>query len=130
MIFTNNEQISYAIQNTAAREHFLTFNAPSKLLDWSHLAIEWIMILGALLALVHAIRTSKQTSSPSALYTFAGIFLYALVMDISSYYSVGNFWHGEFSVMLVWNRLPLYIAMMIGAVITVLSHPRTDTATH
>ena len=117
MIFTNNEQIAYAMRNTAAREHFLNFNAPSQLLDWSHLAIEWMMIFGALLALIHAIRTSRQTGSPSALYTFAGIFLYGLMMDISSYYSVGNFWHGEFSVMLVWNRLPLYIAMLYVALI-------------
>lgn len=115
--FTKNENIAYAMRNTEAREHFLNFNAPSQLLDWSHLAIEWIMILGAVLALVHAIRTARQTRSPSALYTFSAIFLYGLVMDISSYYSVGNFWHGEFSVMLVWNRLPLYIAMLYAALI-------------
>lgn len=117
MEFTNNEKISYAMQNTAAREHFLNFNAPSQLLDWSHLAIETVMILGAVLAFIHAVRQSRQSGSPSALYTFAGIFVYGLVMDISSYYSVGNFWHGEFSVMLVWNRLPLYIAMLYPALI-------------
>ena len=117
MEFTNNEQISYAMHNTAAREHFFNFNAPSQLLDWSHLAIEVVMILGAVLAFIHAIRFSSKNRSPSALYTFAGIFIYGLVMDISSYYSVGNFWHGEFSVMLVWNRLPLYIAMLYPALI-------------
>ncbi len=113
----NNEGISYAMRNLEARSHFLTFNSPSQLLDWSHLAIEWIMLVGALLAFIHAVRSSRQNHSPSALYTFAGIFLYGLVMDISSYYSVGNFWHGEFSVMLVWNRLPLYIAMLYPALI-------------
>lgn len=117
MNFTHNEQLSYAMQNTAAREHFLTLNSPAQLLDWSHLAIEQLMILGAVLALVHAWRTAQKTGSPAALYTFGGIFLYGLVMDISSYYSVGNFWHGEFSVMLVWNRLPLYIAMLYPALI-------------
>jgi len=113
----NNESISYAMRNLEARSHFLTFNSPSQLLDWSHLAIEWIMVVGALLAFVHAIRLSRKTRSPSAVYTFGGIFLYGLVMDISSYYSVGNFWHGEFSVMLVWNRLPLYIALLYPALI-------------
>ena len=44
--FTKNENIAYAMRNTEAREHFFNFNAPSQLLDWSHLAIEWIMILG------------------------------------------------------------------------------------
>ena len=77
--FTKNENIAYAMRNTEAREHFFNFNAPSQLLDWSHLAIEWIMILGAVLALVHAIRTARQTRSPSALYTFSAIFLYGLV---------------------------------------------------
>lgn len=117
MEFTNNEHLSYAMQNHAAREHFLNFNTPSQLLDWSHLAIECVMILGAILGFVHAVRTARRSGSPSALYTFAGIFIYGLVMDISSYYSVGNFWHGEFSVMLVWNRLPLYIAMLYPALI-------------
>lgn len=112
-----NEMMAYAMRNTEAREHFLNFNTPSQILDWSHLAIEWIMITGALLALLHAILTAKKNHSPSALYTFGAIFLYGLVMDISSYYSVGNFWHGEFSIMLVWNRLPLYIAMLYAALI-------------
>jgi len=109
------EQLSYAMRNTEAREHFLSFNAPSQLLDWSFLAIEAIMITGALLALIHALRIRKQ--SPSALYTFIGIFLFGLVMDIASYYTLVSFWHGEFSVMLVWNRLPLYIAMLYPALL-------------
>lgn len=111
------EQLSYAMRNTEAREHFLSFNAAHELLDWSFLAIEALMILGAILALVHALRTSKQNASPSALYTFVGIFLFGLVMDIASYYTLVSFWHGEFSVMLVWNRLPLYIAMLYPALL-------------
>ena len=109
------EQLSYAMRNTEARAHFISFNAPSQLQDWSFLAIEAIMITGALLALVHAMRNSKQ--SPSTLYTFVGIFLFGLVMDIASYYTLVSFWHGEFSVMLVWNRLPLYIAMLYPALL-------------
>lgn len=111
------EQLSYAMRNTEARQHFLSFNAPHELLDWSFLAIEALMILGALLALVHALRSSRQSGSPSALYTFVGIFLFGLVMDIASYYTLVSFWHGEFSVMLVWNRLPLYIAMLYPALL-------------
>ena len=64
MNFTNNEQISYAMRNTAAREHFFNFNTPSQLLDWSHLAIEVVMILGAVLALIHAVRFSRKSRSP------------------------------------------------------------------
>lgn len=112
-----SQQLSYAMRNTEAREHFLSFNTPHELLDWSFLAIEALMILGAVLALVHALRTSKQSGSPSALYTFTGIFLFGLVMDIASYYTLVSFWHGEFSIMLVWNRLPLYIAMLYPALL-------------
>jgi hypothetical protein len=111
------EQLSYAMRNTEARQHFLSFNAPHELFDWSFLAIEAIMVIGALLALAHAIRSSKQSGSPSPLYTFAGIFLFGLVMDIASYYTLVSFWHGEFSVMLVWNRLPLYIALLYPALL-------------
>lgn len=116
-IETTARQLSYAMRNSAAREHFLGINAPAQIIDWSHLAIEAMMILGAILALVHAWRHSQRSGTPAALYAFGGIFLYGLVMDVSSYYSVGNFWHGEFSVMLVWNRLPLYIAMLYPALI-------------
>lgn len=111
------DQISYAMRNGVAREHFLTFNTPAQIIDWSHLAIEAMMVLGAVLALLHAVRQAQRSGTPAALYAFVGIFLYGLVMDVSSYYSVGNFWHGEFSVMLVWNRLPLYIAMLYPALI-------------
>ena len=38
-------------------------------------------------------------------------------IDIASYYTVENFWHGEFSVMLLYNRLPLYIALFYPAFI-------------
>lgn len=111
------EQLSYAMRNSAAREHFLSFNAPAQIIDWSHLAIEALMTVGFVLALLHAVRHARRSGTPAALYAFAGIFLYGLVMDVSSYYSVGNFWHGEFSVMLVWNRLPLYIALFYPALI-------------
>lgn len=110
-------ELSYAMRNTEARQHFLSFNAPHELLDWSFLAIEALMIVGALLALIHACRSSQQSGSPSALYTFMGIFLFGLVMDIASYYTLVSFWHGEFSVMLVWNRLPLYIALLYPALL-------------
>lgn len=111
----SNESISYAMRNLDARAHFLSFNSPGSLLDWSFPAIELLMLAGALLGLMHALRMMQQGGSPAALYSFVAIFLYGLVIDVSSYYTVGNFWHGEFSVMLVWNRLPLYIALFYPA---------------
>lgn len=117
MDITAAEQLSYAMRNTEARQHFLWFNPPHALYDWSFLAIEALMLCGAALALLHAFRHSRQLGNPSPLYTFAGIFLFGLVMDIGSYYTLVSFWHGEFSVMLVWNRLPLYIALLYPALL-------------
>jgi hypothetical protein len=109
------EHISYAMRNTDAVNSLIWFNAPSALKDWSFLAIEWIMIGGFLLALTHALRYRRETGSPSALLTLLGCFLYGLLIDIASYYTVDSFWHGEFSVMFLHNRLPLYIALFYPA---------------
>jgi hypothetical protein len=109
------EHISYAMRNEAASKAWVSFNDPSDLLDWSHLAIEVIIYFGLALALVHALRYYKSSGSPSALLTLLACFLYGLFMDILSYYTVENFWHGEFSVMLLFNKLPLYIACLYPA---------------
>lgn len=103
--------ISYAMRNEAATSSPVFFNAPSALQDWSFLAIEWLIIVGFVLTVVHAVRHARRTGTPGALYTLTGALLYGLVMDILSYYTVENFWHGEFSVMFLYNRLPLYIAL-------------------
>ena len=112
-----NEHISYAMRNEAATKSWIYFNAPSNLLDWSHLAIEAIIYIGFILAFVHAFKTYKKSGSPSALLTFLACILYGLFMDILSYYTVENFWHGEFTVMLLFNKLPLYIVCLYPAII-------------
>lgn len=111
------EHISYAMRNGEATEAWLSFNTPSELLDWSHLAIEFIMCAGLILASIHAWRIYKNIGSPSALLTLLASFLYGLLMDTLSYYTVENFWHGEFSVMLLFNKLPLYITFLYPAII-------------
>ena len=109
------EHVSYAMRNTEATESFIYFNSPAQLHDWSYLAIEWIIYAGLICAIIHAIKYRKETGSSSALLTLLASFLYGLVMDILSYYTVENFWHGEFSVMFLYNRLPLYIACLYPA---------------
>lgn len=111
------EHISYAMRNVEASQAWLHFNSPSQLLDWSHLAIELIFVVGLILSIIHAWRYYKSNNSPSALLTLLAAFLYGLVMDILSYYTVENFWHGEFSVMLLFNKLPLYITCLYPALI-------------
>ncbi len=111
------EHISYAMRNAEATQAWISFNSASELLDWSHLAIEAIIYIGFALAFAHAFRTYKKTGSSSALLTFLACILYGLFMDILSYYTVENFWHGEFSVMFLFNKLPLYIICLYPAII-------------
>ena len=112
-----DEPISYAMRNTEALESWLNFNAPSELLDWSFLAIEAILLVGIIGAVAHAVRDHRRHGHYSALLTLLSCFTYGLLIDIASYYTVENFWHGEFSIMLVYNRLPLYIALFYPAFI-------------
>ncbi len=111
------EHLSYAMRNSEAIESLIYFNAPSALKDWSFLAIEAIILAGAVFAIFHAIRHGREHENPSALLTLIGCFTYGLLIDIASYYTVENFWHGEFSVMFLYNRLPLYIALFYPAFI-------------
>ena len=110
-----DQPISYAMRNAEAVQSWIFFNAPSSLLDWSFTTIEWMVYACAALGLCHALRSRRSTGSPAALYTFIACFLYGLLIDIISYYTVNNFWHGEFSVMFLHNRLPLYIALFYPA---------------
>jgi len=118
------EHIAYAMRNEEATQSWIYFNSVDKLLDWTHLAIQGIIFAGLALAILHAVRCYKQTQSPSALLTLLACLLYGLLIDILSYYTVENFWHGEFSVMFLFNKLPLYIvcfypAFMYHAVMTI-----------
>jgi hypothetical protein len=112
-----DQSISYAMRNTEALGSWLNFNAPSELKDWSFLAIEFILVVGTICTILHALRHYKKSGNYSALLTLVGAFGYGLLCDIAAYYTVENFWHGEFSVMLVYNRLPLYIALFYPVVI-------------
>ena len=112
-----NEHLSYAMRNTEAVSSLIYFNAPSALKDWSFLAIELIILTGTVCALLHALRHRRQHGHSSALLTLLSCFTYGLLIDIASYYTVENFWHGEFSVMFLHNRLPLYIALFYPAFI-------------
>ena len=112
-----NEHIAYAMRNVEATNALIWFNAPSALKDWSFLAMEAIIFIGAICAVLHAIRYGREHGNNSALLTLGGCLTYGLLIDIAAYYTVENFWHGEFSVMFLYNRLPLYIALFYPVVI-------------
>lgn len=109
--------ISYAMRNAEAVESLVFVNAPDALLDWSFLAIELIVLSGFVTTLFHAFQHAKRSGTQSAPLTLLACLLYGLLMDISSYYTVENFWHGEFSMMLLYNRLPLYIVLLYPALL-------------
>jgi hypothetical protein len=69
------------------------------------------LLIGIVLSIKHAFGFDKHQGGNSARLTLLNCFLYGLMMDILSYYTVENFWHGEFTVMFLYNRLPLYIAL-------------------
>jgi hypothetical protein len=68
------------------------------------------MVLGFGLAVTHAVQNGR-----AARLTLAGCFAYGLVVDITAYYTVDSFRHGEFTVMFLNHRLPLYIALFYPA---------------
>lgn len=109
------EHMSYAMRNEEATNSLISFNNPLELLDWTHTVIEFVVIIGFILACVHAYKTMKRTNSISAPLTLLACLAYGLVIDTLSYYTVESFWHGEFSVMFLNNRLPLYIALFYPA---------------
>lgn len=109
------QHIAYAMRNEQALSSFIYFNSVSDLNDWSFVVIQLIILLGVITALIHAIKQYRAHADTDALLTLLNCFLYGLTIDILSYYTVENFWHGEFSVMLLYNRLPLYIALFYPA---------------
>ncbi|MEH6568209.1 MAG: hypothetical protein V7709_03970 [Halioglobus sp.] len=111
----SDPHISYAMRNEEATQSFISFNAPSELLDWSFIAIELILLVGIICAIAHAVRHAKQTGHNGALLTLFACFYYGILMDMFGYYGPESFWHGEFSVMFLYNRLPLYIALFYPA---------------
>ena len=57
------EHLSYAMRNTEAISSWLSFNSPSELKDWSFLAIEAILVVGAVCAILHAWRHHKRSGN-------------------------------------------------------------------
>ena len=49
----SEQHISYAMRNEEATNALIYFNAPSALQDWTFLVIEWMLILGMVLTVLH-----------------------------------------------------------------------------
>lgn len=111
----SSAHISYAMRNEEARQSVLFLNDPTQLMHWSMPLLELLMISGALLALAHAWKKLRSEGRPAYLCTWLATICYGLIVEILSYNFVDNFWHGEFTVMLYYNHLPLYIMLLYPA---------------
>jgi hypothetical protein len=111
------EHVAYAMQNAEALNSLLWFNNPATLKHWTQPVLEILVITGALLGLAHALGHARKNGQLANLYTWIACVFYGIFIEIITYSTVDNFWHGEFTVMLYHNRLPLYIMLLYPALI-------------
>lgn len=90
---------------------------PLGLDHWTMLLIEAVTVVGAVLALAHAVRRRRQ-GDPTGLAIWLAAIAYLVVVEPPLYFpdlfglqeQVGLiFVHNEFTVQFLWGRLPLYI---------------------
>jgi hypothetical protein len=88
--------------------HLLTLQDPRGL-PATLVGVEVLVVAGAALTLVHALR-ARRDGDPAALLTWVTIVVYGLVMELLSYNLVPNFEHArQFAVSFYDQKLPLYI---------------------
>lgn len=102
---------------------FVNLHNPFALDHWTMLVIEVAMVVGAVLALVHALRRRRQ-GDPTTLAIWIAALAYLIVVEPPLYFpesfglqdQVGLiFVHNEFTVQFLWGRLPLYIVSIYPA---------------
>lgn len=77
----------------------------------SHLGLEVAILVAGALTFAHA--TGRWRSGDgSPLFMWLGAFVYGVSIEIASYIGLDNFWHGTFTVLLWFGRLPLYISFL------------------
>ena len=77
-------------------------------LTWHFLLLELTVLTWAGLTLRHALRAHRR-GDRAALLTWVTILTYGVAMEGVSYTAVDNFAHGQFTVMFLGGKLPLYI---------------------
>lgn len=103
----------------------VTIRNPADLEHWTQPVLEVTIILGAVLALIHAIRRLRRDGDPTNLTVWIGSLVYLFVIEPPLYFP--NWFHAEeamgfmfshnvFTVMFMYDRLPLYIVAFYPAV--------------
>lgn len=101
----------------------VTFRNPAALENWTLPVLEFTIILGAVLALIHAIRR-RRDGDPTNLALWFGSLVYLFIIEPPLYFpewfgmedAMGfMFAHNVFTVDLMYDRLPLYIVCFYPA---------------
>lgn len=100
---------------------------PSTLSNWTLPVLELMMVTGAVLALVHAVRRLRREGDPTNLALWFATVVYLFVIEIPLYFpnvfgiqdQLGVvFAHNVFTVQFLFDRLPLYIVALYPAVVS------------
>ncbi len=103
----------------------VTVRNPADLANWTLPVLEVTIILGAVLALIHAIRRLRRDGDPTNLAIWIGSLVYLFVIEPPLYFpewfraqeAMGfMFSHNVFTVNFMFDRLPLYIVAFYPAV--------------
>jgi len=106
----------------------ITLRDPAGLENWTLPILELTIVVGAILALAHAIRRHRRDGDPTNLALWVGSVVYLFVIEPPLYFpgwfglesSVGfMFSHNVFTVQFMFDRLPLYIVAFYPALSTV-----------
>ncbi|MBL7486856.1 hypothetical protein I6A60_18080 [Frankia sp. AgB1.9] len=108
----------------ASVEPVVHLRDPFGLANWTLPVVEALLIAGAVLALVHAVRRWRRHGDPSNLAVWFGAIVYLAVTEPTLFFSRSLglpdtmhdlFAHNVFTVQLVDDRIPLYIVALYAA---------------
>jgi hypothetical protein len=106
---------------------FVHLRNPFGLSNWTLPVVELLMVVGAALALISAIRRMRRDGDPTNLVLWVASVLYLLIIEPPQYFpdafgvsdQLGMvFAHNVFTVDFMYDRLPLYIVALYPATIT------------
>jgi hypothetical protein len=99
----------------------LTLHDPFTLQNWTFPVIEGLLIVGAIACLLHAVRRYRRHRDASNLVVWISLISALLLIEPMAYFpqwfgiakTMGlTFVHGQFSVQVFYDRMPLYIVAM------------------
>jgi len=108
----------------AAANPIVSVRSPFDLNNWTLPVVETLMVLGAVVSLIHAVRWWRRRGDPTNLGLWFAAVVYVLILEPPLYFpdrfglqdSVGLiFVHNLFSVQFLYDRLPLYILAIYPA---------------